>query len=87
MINHYLCNICLAPGIVKLVGTSRFQVVVLSAYYKQIRNSQSVDVLSDIDEDNYNCAFSFLRPVIQGASDMGKLLSETELQKKKQKEQ
>ncbi|KAJ7188603.1 FAD binding domain-containing protein [Mycena filopes] len=163
MVNHYLCNILLAPGVVKLIGTgsmeagsvksatdfsysapsyadcgyriigdagafidpffssgvhlaltsalsaasticasirgdcteavaadwhtkrvstsyTRFQVVVLSAY-KQIRNSQSVDVLSDIDEDNFDRAFSFLRPVIQGASDMGTLLSETELQK------
>jgi hypothetical protein len=65
--------------------------------YMQIRNSQSADVLSDIDEDNFDRAFSFLRPgwrsalciiipidassVIQGASDMGKLLSQTELQK------
>ncbi|KAF8178542.1 FAD binding domain-containing protein [Mycena galopus ATCC 62051] len=66
----------------KRVSTSytRFQVVVLSAYM-QIRSSQSVDVLSDIDEDNFDRAFSFLRPVIQGASDMGKLLSENELQK------
>ncbi|KAF7362166.1 hypothetical protein MVEN_00562700 [Mycena venus] len=56
------------------------EVVVLSAY-KQIRSSQSADILSDIDEDNFDRAFSFLRPVIQGASDMGKLLSETELQK------
>ncbi|KAG6866218.1 hypothetical protein C0991_007243 [Blastosporella zonata] len=55
------------------------QVVVLSAY-KQIR-AQNTDVLCDIDEDNYDRAFSFLRPVIQGASDMGKRLSETELQK------
>ncbi|TFK44432.1 FAD binding domain-containing protein [Crucibulum laeve] len=63
------------------VSTSytRFQVVVLSAY-KQIR-SQSDDILSDIDEDNYDRAFAFLRPVIQGASDMGARLSETELQK------
>ena len=38
----------------------RFQVVVLSAY-KQIR-SQNIDILSDIDEDNYDRAFSFLRP-------------------------
>ncbi|KAJ7688498.1 hypothetical protein B0H14DRAFT_3669588 [Mycena olivaceomarginata] len=66
----------------KRVSTSytRFQVVVLSAYM-QIRNSQSADVLSDIDENNFDRAFSFLRPVIQGASDMGKLLSQTELQK------
>ncbi|KAF8891735.1 hypothetical protein BD779DRAFT_1610472 [Infundibulicybe gibba] len=58
----------------KRVATSytRFQVVVLSAY-KQIR-SQTTDVLSDIDEDNYDRAFTFLRPVIQGASDMGTLL-------------
>ncbi|KAJ7287278.1 FAD binding domain-containing protein [Mycena rebaudengoi] len=65
----------------KRVSTSytRFQVVVLSAY-KQIR-SQSTAVLSDIDEDNFDRAFSFLRPVIQGASDMGARLSETELQK------
>ena len=38
----------------------RFQVVVLSAY-KQIR-SQSEDILSDIDEDNYDRAFNTLRP-------------------------
>ncbi|KAL0955995.1 hypothetical protein HGRIS_002172 [Hohenbuehelia grisea] len=65
----------------KRVATSytRFQVVVLSAY-KQIR-AQSVDILSDIDEDNYDRAFAALRPVIQGASDMGARLSERELQK------
>ncbi|KAF5351714.1 hypothetical protein D9756_007522 [Leucocoprinus leucothites] len=63
------------------VATSytRFQVVVLSAY-KQIR-SQTDDVFSDIDEDNYDRAFAYLRPVIQGASEMGARLSESELQK------
>ncbi|RXW15128.1 hypothetical protein EST38_g10726 [Candolleomyces aberdarensis] len=63
------------------VSTSytRFQIVVLSAY-KQIR-SQSEEVLADIDEDNYDRAFTLLRPVIQGASEMGARLSETELQK------
>ncbi|KAG5636049.1 hypothetical protein H0H81_009245 [Sphagnurus paluster] len=63
------------------VATSytRFQVVVLSAY-KQIR-AQNVDVLADVDEDNYDRAFSFLRPVIQGASDMGKQLTDAELQR------
>jgi hypothetical protein len=40
----------------------RFQVVVLSAY-KQIR-AQHMDVLSDIDEDNYDRAFAYLRPGI-----------------------
>lgn len=38
----------------------RFQMVVLSAY-KQIR-SQTIDILSDINEDNYDRAFAFLRP-------------------------
>ncbi|KAK2464287.1 hypothetical protein APHAL10511_003744 [Amanita phalloides] len=61
------------------ISYTRFQVVVLSAY-KQIR-AQNVDVLSDISEDNYDRAFAFLRPVIQGASDIGSRLSESELQK------
>ncbi|KAJ3720114.1 hypothetical protein C8R42DRAFT_722771 [Lentinula raphanica] len=61
------------------VSYTRFQVVVLSAY-KQMR-AQSADVLSDVDEDNFDKAFTFLRPVIQGASDMGSRLSESELQR------
>ncbi|KAF8653329.1 hypothetical protein AX16_004029 [Volvariella volvacea WC 439] len=65
----------------KRVATSytRFQIVVLSAY-KQI-HAQNANVLSDINEDNYDRAFSLLRPVIQGASEVGARLSETELQK------
>lgn len=43
----------------------RFLVVVLSAY-KQIR-AQSVHVLADIDEDNFDKAFAFFRP---GASPL-----------------
>lgn len=58
---------------------SRFLIVVLSAY-KQIR-AQSTDVLSDIDEDNFDKAFKFLRPVIQGGADMGHRISEDELQR------
>ncbi|KAJ3844323.1 FAD binding domain-containing protein [Lentinula raphanica] len=61
------------------VSYTRFQVVVLSAY-KQMR-AQTADVLSDVDEDNFDKAFTFLRPVIQGASDMGSRLSESELQR------
>ncbi|PBK91714.1 FAD binding domain-containing protein [Armillaria gallica] len=63
------------------VATSytRFQLVVLSAY-KQIQ-AQSMPILSDVDENNFDRAFAFLRPVIQGASDVGTRLSETELQK------
>ncbi|KAK0212621.1 FAD binding domain-containing protein [Desarmillaria ectypa] len=63
------------------VATSytRFQLIVLSAY-KQIR-AQNISILSDVNENNFDRAFAFLRPVIQGASDMGTRLSETELQK------
>lgn len=43
-----------------LFVTARFQVVVLSAY-KQIL-AQSASVLSEIDEDNFDRAFGFLRP-------------------------
>ncbi|EGO00884.1 hypothetical protein SERLA73DRAFT_167102 [Serpula lacrymans var. lacrymans S7.3] len=58
---------------------TRFQVVVLSAY-KQIR-AQSTSVLNDVGEDGYDRAFAAIRPVIQGASDMGTRLSEEELQR------
>ncbi|KAI0364421.1 FAD/NAD-P-binding domain-containing protein [Pilatotrama ljubarskyi] len=61
------------------VSYTRFLIVVLSAY-KQIR-SQSEGVLADVDEDNFDKAFSFLRPVIQGGADMGTRLSEDEVQR------
>jgi len=51
---------------------------VLSAY-KQIR-AQSEDVLSGVGEDNFDKAFNFLRPVIQGNADLGPRLSESEVQ-------
>ncbi|KAJ8591313.1 FAD/NAD(P)-binding domain-containing protein [Rhizopogon salebrosus TDB-379] len=56
---------------------TRFQMVVMSAY-KQIR-STDLDILNDVDEDNYDRAFAAIRPVIQGASEMGSRLSEKEL--------
>ncbi|KAJ7452594.1 hypothetical protein FB451DRAFT_1523706, partial [Mycena latifolia] len=51
-------------------GTSytRFLIVVLSGY-KQI-TAQSDPVLSDIDEGNFDRAFHFIRPVIQGTADI-----------------
>ncbi|KAI0674899.1 FAD/NAD-P-binding domain-containing protein [Trametes maxima] len=61
------------------VSYTRFLIVVLSAY-KQIR-AQSEGVLADIEEDNFDKAFSFLRPVIQGGADMGARLSENEVQR------
>ena len=45
---------------VGLIEQYRFLVVVLSAY-KQMK-SQGDNVLSDIDEDNFDRAFRFLRP-------------------------
>ncbi|PIL36293.1 hypothetical protein GSI_01956 [Ganoderma sinense ZZ0214-1] len=57
---------------------TRFLIVVLSAY-KQIR-AQSMSVLADIEERNFDKAFAFLRPVIQGGADMGTRLAEDEVQ-------
>ncbi|KAJ6607794.1 putative halogenase [Mycena sp. CBHHK59/15] len=62
-------------------GTSytRFLLVVLSAY-QQI-TSQSVSVLSDIDEDNFDRAFDFIRPVIQGATETDQNVTEEMIQR------
>ncbi|KAH6896730.1 hypothetical protein B0T10DRAFT_163008 [Thelonectria olida] len=48
---------------------TRFLLVVLSAY-RQIRN-QEEPVLTDIDEDDFDRAFAFFRPIIQGTADVG----------------
>ncbi|KAJ7138574.1 putative halogenase [Mycena filopes] len=48
-------------------GYTRFLVVVLSIY-RQI-NAQAAPVLSDVNEDNFDRAFDFLRPIIQGTVD------------------
>ncbi|KAI0711652.1 hypothetical protein C8Q76DRAFT_652958 [Earliella scabrosa] len=58
---------------------TRFLLVVLSAY-KQIRG-QSANALADVEENNFDKAFAFLRPVIQGGADMGARLSEDEVQR------
>ncbi|KAF7334715.1 FAD/NAD P-binding domain-containing protein [Mycena venus] len=62
------------------VGTSytRFLLVVLGVY-KQIKAQES-PVFSDINEDNFDRAFQFLRPIIQGAADADPKLTEKELQ-------
>jgi len=51
---------------------------VVWAAYKQMK-SQSSPVLADMNEDNFDRAFDFLRPVIQGATEADPKLSETEL--------
>ncbi|KZT42314.1 FAD/NAD(P)-binding domain-containing protein [Sistotremastrum suecicum HHB10207 ss-3] len=61
------------------VSYTRFLLVVMGAY-KQIR-AQSQPVLADVDENNFDRAFSIIRPVIQGTADAGKRLTENELQK------
>ncbi|KAJ7670002.1 putative halogenase [Mycena polygramma] len=62
------------------VGTSytRFLLVILGVY-KQIKAQES-PVFSDIDEDNFDRAFHFLRPIIQGAADADPKMTEEELQ-------
>ncbi|KAI0790174.1 hypothetical protein BC629DRAFT_1440019 [Irpex lacteus] len=56
------------------VGTAytRFLIVVLGTY-KQMRN-QSVAIMSDINEDNFDRAFDLLRPVLTGSADVSKTL-------------
>ncbi|KAF9265990.1 putative halogenase [Marasmius fiardii PR-910] len=60
-------------------GTSytRFLIVVWAAY-RQIK-FQSDPILSEVDEDNFDRAFNFLRPVIQGATEAEPQLTEKEL--------
>ncbi|KAJ7222830.1 putative halogenase [Mycena haematopus] len=62
-------------------GTSytRFLLVVLSIY-RQI-TAQDAPVLSDIDENNFDRAFDFLRPIIQGTADSDQSMSEETLQR------
>ncbi|KAJ7092897.1 putative halogenase [Mycena belliarum] len=60
------------------VSYTRFMVVVLGVY-KQI-TSQEFPVLSDIDEDNFDRAFDFIRPVIQGATDTDPTVTEAMVQ-------
>ncbi|KAI5117033.1 hypothetical protein M0805_002249 [Coniferiporia weirii] len=54
-----------------------FLMVVLGAY-KQMR-AQTEPVLSEIDEDNFDRAFEYLKPVIQGSMDVDKPLSQAEI--------
>ncbi|KAL8698812.1 MAG: hypothetical protein Q9201_006366 [Fulgogasparrea decipioides] len=58
-------------------GYTRFLLVVLSAL-KQIRNADEA-VLSDFDEDGFDRAFDFFRPIIQGHSDTSSKLSQDEI--------
>jgi hypothetical protein len=60
-------------------GYARFLLVVLSAY-KQMRN-QKQDILHELDEDNFDRAFGFFQPVIQGSADSGGKVTQAELGK------
>ncbi|OJA15106.1 hypothetical protein AZE42_05581 [Rhizopogon vesiculosus] len=42
---------------------------------------KEMPIMSDVDEDNFDRAFELIRPVIQGTADVGKKLTEDELQK------
>ncbi|KAL8842375.1 MAG: hypothetical protein Q9176_002764 [Flavoplaca citrina] len=60
-------------------GYTRFLLVVLSAL-KQIREGDEA-VLSDFDEDGFDRAFAFFRPIIQGTSDINGKLTQAEVSK------
>ncbi|KAI4242629.1 MAG: hypothetical protein L6R42_010956, partial [Xanthoria sp. 1 TBL-2021] len=60
-------------------GYTRFLLVVLSAL-KQIREGDEA-VLSDFDEEGFDRAFSFFRPIIQGTSDINGKLTQAEISK------
>ncbi|KAG2136715.1 putative halogenase [Suillus clintonianus] len=75
--SSYTRHVDLVTGVV--AANVMFLLVVLGTY-KQIRN-QAMPVMSDVDEDNFDKAFDILRPVIQGTADVGKTLTEDELQK------
>ncbi|KAL4797065.1 FAD/NAD(P)-binding domain-containing protein [Aspergillus venezuelensis] len=62
-------------------GYTRFLLVVMTAM-KQIRN-QTEPVLSDFDEDGFDTAFGFFRPIIQGTvdADVGNRLTQSEVSK------
>ncbi|KAI4168591.1 MAG: hypothetical protein LQ343_006255 [Gyalolechia ehrenbergii] len=58
-------------------GYTRFLLVVLIAL-KQIRK-QEQPILSDWDEEGFEKAFAYFRPIIQGTADVGAKLSQQEL--------
>ncbi|RDW81828.1 aromatic-ring hydroxylase-like protein [Coleophoma cylindrospora] len=57
-------------------GYSRWLLVVLSAY-EQMCN-QGEQVLSDFGEDNFDRAFNFFKPIIQGTADVSTKLTQAE---------
>ncbi|ETW76184.1 putative halogenase [Heterobasidion irregulare TC 32-1] len=57
---------------------TRFLLIVIDVY-KQVR-AQNVPVLQDVDERNFDRAFTSLRPIFQGAGEVGKELTEDEVQ-------
>ncbi|KAF8163918.1 putative halogenase [Mycena galopus ATCC 62051] len=61
------------------ISYTRYLLVVLSAY-RQI-TAQSQPVMSDIDEDNFDRAFDFIRPVIQGGADTDAMVTEAMMQR------
>lgn len=71
--------VILSTNISNYIFPSRFLLVVLSAY-QQIR-AQSAAVLAEDSEDNFDRAFDFFRPIIQGNTDTGKKFAGEDLNK------
>ncbi|KAE8148643.1 hypothetical protein BDV25DRAFT_131063 [Aspergillus avenaceus] len=57
-------------------GYSRWLIVVLSAYTQMC--NQAEPVLSEVGEDNFDRAFNFFKPIIQGAADVSTKLTQAE---------
>ncbi|KIM95580.1 hypothetical protein OIDMADRAFT_133494 [Oidiodendron maius Zn] len=56
---------------------SRFYIVVLSAYWQM--RFQDQNILSQMQEDDFDLAFDKIKPIIQGTVDVGSKISQSEL--------
>ncbi|KAL4066069.1 hypothetical protein J3A83DRAFT_350187 [Scleroderma citrinum] len=57
---------------------TRYQLTVLSLY--QVIWGTKLDILDEVNKDDFDQIFSVLRPVLQGSTDMGLRLTEGEIQ-------
>lgn len=62
-----------------MASSFSFLLVVLSVYH-QVR-APNASVLSKDDQDNFDSAFDFFRPIIQGSTEIGKKLTGDDLNK------
>jgi hypothetical protein len=53
-----------------MTAYTRFFIIVMAGY-KQMRGGIKANVLNDVNEKNFDRAFNYIRPVIQGTGDIG----------------